>query len=715
MVFLKSGKIIKYIFAGFAAALCAALILFWFFFTKDIFPVTSFDQVRISRTKSDAVLLDRHGAIIHELRVDFSGRSLEWVALDIISPVLIDAVIVSEDKRFYHHNGIDPIAFTHAVTQNIFSRERRGASTITMQLAAQIERRLRPGTTRRTVLQKWRQMKHAYAIEKKWSKREILEAYLNLVSYRGELQGVAAASRGLFDKDPCGLDATESFILASLIRSPNASVNAVTKRAHKLALLLNVSAVADQIAFKTKEVLYKPYLVRQAANLAPHTAYYLLQPGEKEVTCSLDKELQVFAAEILKARLLAVKTQNVNDGAIIVADNRTGEILAYVGNSGSASSAIHVDGIRARRQAGSTLKPFLYALAIENRVITAASLMSDVPLDVATERGVYRPENYDRQFRGLVPSRIALASSINIPAVRVLMLTGTDAFVQKLSRLGFGELRDGDYYGYSLALGTLDVTLFELTNAYRTLANGGIRGDLTLVPEKGKDKTARVFSRETSFIISDILSDREARSVTFGLENPLSTRFWSAVKTGTSMDMRDNWCVGYSSKYTVGVWVGNFSGSAMWDVSGITGAAPIWHEIMAYLHSREKSRPPKPPSGVVAKQFLQEADKISKTEWFLTGTEPVSVGPGHQTGKKPKIIYPPNEVLLAIDPDIPVGQQKVFFEATAGIKDLQWLLNGTIVGHGATCPWSPVGGSYTLKLTDTNARVLDEKTFTVRD
>jgi penicillin-binding protein 1C len=341
--------------------------------------------------------------------------------------------------------------------------------------------------------------------------------------------------------------------------------------------------------------------------------------------------------------------------------------------------------------------------------------MSDVPLDVATERGVYRPENYDKQFKGLIPARVALASSINIPAVRVLMLTGTDAFVQKLSQLGFNELRDGDYYGYSLALGTLDVTLFELTNAYRTLANGGIRGDLTLVPVKGSNKTMRVFSREASFIISDILSDREARSVTFGLENPLSTRFWSAVKTGTSKDMRDNWCIGFSSKYTVGVWVGNFSGSAMWDVSGITGAAPIWHEVMAYLHSKERSLSPQPPSGVTAKQFLQETGRISKKEWFLTGTEPVSVGAGQPAGKKPKIIYPPDEIIFAIDPDIPEGQQKIFFEATGDSKDLQWLLNGTAVGYGTICPWTPAGGSYTLKLTDNNARVLDEMTFKVRD
>ena len=705
----------KYIIAGLAATLCAAFVLLWFFFTRDTFSVPSFHKVRSSYAKSDAVLYDRHGVAIHELRVDFHGRSLEWTALNTISPAVQEAVIASEDRRFYRHGGVDYVALAHAVTGNIFSRGRRGASTITMQLASQIERKLRPETTRRTLLQKWRQMQFARAIEKKWSKKEILEAYLNLVSYRGELRGIAAASRGLFDKDPGGLDITESLILASLIRSPNASVDIVMKRAGKLGLLLSASADADQIARKTKEVFYKPYTVRQLADLAPHAAYYLLKPGEKEVTSSLDRGLQTFAVEILKAHLRDVKAQNVSDGAILVVNNGTGEILAYVGNGGSDSSAMYVDGIRARRQAGSTLKPFLYALAIENRVITAASLMSDVPLDVATERGVYRPENYDRQFKGLVPARIALASSINIPAVRVLMLTGTDAFVQKLSRLGFGELRDGDYYGYSLALGTLDVTLFELTNAYRTLANGGIRGDLTLVPEKSSNKTTRVFSREASFIISDILSDREARSITFGLENPLSTRFWSAVKTGTSKDMRDNWCIGFSSKYTVGVWVGNFSGSAMWDVSGITGAAPIWHEVMTYLHSKERSLSPQPPSGVTAKQFLQETGRLSKKEWFLAGTEPVSVGAGQPAGKKPKIIYPPDEIIFAIDPDIPEGQQKIFFEATGDSKDFQWFLNGDVVGNGALCPWTPAGGSYTLKLTDNNARVLDETTFKVRD
>ena len=212
--------------------------------------------------------------------------------------------------------------------------------------------------------------------------------------------------------------------------------------------------------------------------------------------------------------------------------------------------------------------------------------MDDTPLDIAVLNGIYQPKNYDSEFRGLVTSRVALASSLNVPAVRTLSLVGIEPFLSKLRQLGIKDLNEsGDFYGPSLALGSADVSLWELVNAYRTLANEGAWSELHLSPEAEYfPKPKRIFSKEGAFLVSDILSDREARSSTFGLENPLATRFWTAVKTGTSKDMRDNWCIGYSRKYTVGVWVGNFSGEPMWNVSGITGAAPIWIEMMNWLH-----------------------------------------------------------------------------------------------------------------------------------
>ena len=260
-------------------------------------------------------------------------------------------------------------------------------------------------------------------------------------------------------------------------------------------------------------------------------------------------------------------------------------------------------GSKLKRQAGSTLKPFLYEMAIERNLLTASSILDDSSINVSTPAGLYVPQDYDNEFKGHVSVRTALSASLNIPAVRTLMLVGPDSFISRLKQLGIEDLNEGDYYGLSLALGTADVNLYELVNAYRTLANNGKSSELKISIAK-KNMQKQVLKKEAVFIVSDILSDRTARSITFGFENPLATRFWTAVKTGTSKDMRDNWCVGYSQKYTVGVWVGNFKGEPMWNVSGITGAAPIWLELMNYLHRSTPSKSPQPPEGVISKKLL---------------------------------------------------------------------------------------------------------------
>src|SRR5690606_31209387 len=228
------------------------------------------------------------------------------------------------------------------------------------------------------------------------------------------------------------------------------------------------------------------------------------------------------------------------------------------------SSDLYVVGVMACRQAGSTLKPFLYAAAFEQKLITPATLLDDAPTEIPVVGGTYRPSNYDNVFRGPVTARVALASSLNVPAVQVLTALGEEEFVRRLRALGFTRLRNAEYYGPALALGSADIRLYDLVNAYRTLANQGIWSPVGMEPSpvaRLHDPSARpVFTPESTFLVSQILSDRESRSATFSLESPLSTPFWSAVKTGTSKDMRDNWCVGFSSEYTVGVWVGNFTG-----------------------------------------------------------------------------------------------------------------------------------------------------------
>jgi penicillin-binding protein 1C len=686
----------------------------------------SFQEAKDSYKKSDAVLLDRHGKVIHELRIDHRGRRLEWMSLKDISPALIIAVIHSEDKRFYKHNGVDFLAVGSAAFKNIFAGSQRGASTITMQLAAVLNKKLKPKNSKRTLSEKFEQIRAARGIEKDWTKQEILEAYLNLITFRGELQGIASASRGLFGKEPHGLNDMEALILASLIRAPNASIDDVAERSCLLGNAMEKQTDWAIIAAKTKEALSKPPVIRQQIALAPHVARRLLtkvasplarNDGEVKVISTIDGKLQRFTAEVLRQQLLSLKAQNVNDGAILIVENKGGDVLAYIGSSGEMSDAPFVDGVTAKRQAGSTLKPFLYSLAIEKRLLTAASLIDDSPLDIPVAGGVYQPRNYDSQFHGPVALRTALASSLNIPAVRTLQLVGTESFVQRLKELGFNNFNEsGDYYGPSLALGSADVSLLELVNAYRTLANEGVWSRVRLTFDRASRTTKkRIFSREAAFIISDILSDRESRSATFDLENPLATRFRSAVKTGTSKDMRDNWCIGYSQDYTVGVWVGNFPGEPMWNVSGISGAAPIWLEIMNYLHHNKPIKLPSPPLRVVSKKiaFTHEPED-QKAEWFIRGTELDSIKQVPYIIEN-KITYPVEGTMFALDPDIPNEYQRIPFESRDSNSNAKWVLNGIVLGSAKErFLWSPKKGRYVLSLADEKNRNIDSIHFEVR-
>lgn len=693
--------------------LATALGLSRFYPAGEVY-LPSYSDVRNEYEVSDALLLDRHGEVIHELRVDFERRKLEWTCLKDISPALIQALVASEDKRFYEHGGVDWLALARAVKEHLFSNGRSGASTIPMQLASILSDDLRAGKGRRSVAQKWYQIKAARRLSQEWSREHILEAYLNLVTFRGELQGIAAASWGLFRKAPGGLNKAESVILASLIRSPNAPAEMVVKRACLLAARLDLQKRADEITALGKESLTRPYCLKPRICLAPHVAVQVLRPGDKKKACTIDGRLQRFASGLLTQCILTLRNRNVHDGAVLVVDNRTGEILAYVGNSGEASSARHVDGVHAMRQAGSTLKPFLYGLVFEKRILTPASLLDDSPVNVTTDRGIYSPENYDREFKGTITARTALASSLNIPAVKTLSLVGVEAFLRRLKELGFKDLRDEDYYGLSLALGSADVTLFELVNGYRTLANGGRWSELFLTFDKGKRPSRRIFSEAAAFLISDIISDREARSATFGLENPLSTRFWTAVKTGTSKDMRDNWCIGYSERYTVGVWVGNFKGAPMWDVSGVTGAAPIWFEIMNYLHQGRPGSPPKTPKGVTTQSVCFADEGLTKKESFVRGTETETIR--KQTIEPvTRILYPATGEIIALDPDIPAENQRVFCESSVKGDGLRWILDGEDMGTAITqLSWTPIKGKHDLSLMDKNRTIIDKVDFVVR-
>lgn len=685
----------------------------------------SFEEVREAHRPSEWVALDRHGEPIATIRKDFNERRGEWLALERVSPALTRAVLLSEDRRFHEHGGVDWPAVVVAGWDWAWSGSTRGASTITMQLVGMLDPSLqRPGGGR-SMEQKIKQMRRARELESFWSKQQILEAYLNMVAFRGELRGVDAAARVMFGKHAYGLDQRESAVAVALLRGPNADPNTVSGRACGILAELGAVHQCDTLPhFAGRWLASTARSAADAPTLAPHfsrMAFLTESASGTRLRTTLDAGLQRAVLQTVRRHLAGFDQSALTDAAVVVMDNQSAEILAYVGSTGETSQAPQVDHARARRQAGSTLKPFLYAQALERKYLTAASLLEDTALDVSTAAGLYIPQNYDRQYAGPVSVRSALASSLNVPAVRVLILVGPERFARKLRRLGLPLEHDAEHYGYSLSLGSADVDLLSLTNAYRVLAQLGRWSEPRFVSgtsARSHSNEQRVFDPRASWIVGNILSDRQARARGFGLEGVLGTRFWTAVKTGTSKDMRDNWTLGWSDHYTVGVWVGNSQGASMRDVSGVTGAAPIWHDIMAFLHAETSSFPPAPPPGVNALRVEFEGQmEAARVEYFLPGTELARVEHAHVRARRvPKIVSPVSGAVLALDPDMPLSNQGLALRASSASDSAlwHWYVNGVFLGKGEQTIWPLSAGRHTIELRNQSGELLDTLQLQVR-
>jgi penicillin-binding protein 1C len=726
----------------------------------------TFDEVRRAHQPSDVQVLSREGEVLQRLRTDASVRRGQWVALPEVSAALRQALLLSEDRRFYEHSGVDWRAVSAAAWGNLWNARTRGASTLTMQLAGLLDEDWRQGPGGRTVAQKLGQTVAAQVLDRRWRKDQILEAYLNLVPFRGEVVGIDALARTLFGKAAHGLDAQEAALAAALVRAPNARVAQVAQRACGVWREMQVAPtrtgrappVAAQAADCTAlDMLAHAALQRRAwpasEGVAPHAARRALAQAQQggvspgaQLRTTLSAPLQRFAVQSLTQHLRELQGRQVEDGAVLVLDNASGEVLAWVGSSGALSGAAEVDGVLALRQPGSTLKPFLYAQALAERRLTAASLVEDSPAQIATPGGLYIPQNYDRQFKGWVSVRTALAASLNVPAVRTLVMVSPDAFYRQLQALGLPLRESAGYYGYSLALGSAELPLLPLTNAYRALANGGRHSPvapLLRAERPVRPAFTRAVDEGAAWIVGDILADPLARARTFGTDSVLATRAWTAVKTGTSKDMRDNWAIGWSRRYTVGVWVGNASGAPMHEVSGTSGAAPIWAALMAHLHARSPSRAPAAPATLV-RQAVRFGPgpgtalplEAARTEWFVPGTQQAlfainSIADGaylesaeSDFGLNPDGLSTPSAVriaapapgsIVALDPDIPPQNQRVHFVAApASAPGLRWRMDGKPLGRGAQLAWLPWPGRHVVQLTDARGRVLDEVRIEVR-
>jgi penicillin-binding protein 1C len=561
-------------------------------------------------------VVDAHDRLLREVRASDGARA-RFASLGELGPTAQHAILAAEDRRFYSHPGVDPIAVVRAAASAVrHLRVVSGASTLTMQLA----RTVSPHP--RTLFGKLREMILALRIEASLSKDRVLEEYMNRVSFGPNLRGFAAASFAYFGKPPANLSVAEAAFLAALPRAPSVYArprNRGVVEQRRNRVIDRMQAMAWLGATSAERARSEPLRLGslRPAFGAPHFVQSLVggalthfQPGLAEalrtpaasIATTLDATLQTESETALSAALNGLRGKRATAGSVVVIDNATGDVLAYVGSPDffDETRLGQNDGARALRQPGSTLKPFLYALAIEKLGFTAATALPDIESHFTTREGAFTPRDYDGKVRGPVRLREALGNSLNIPAVWTLSQLGVEPFYARLRALGFDSLvKEPDYYGLALALGDGEVSLLELAAAYAALARGGVYRPLRMVRRVEHSGEApvefspaeghRVMPALASAQISDILRDSRARTAAFGDRSVFDFPFPVAAKSGTSKGFRDNWAVGYTPLVTVAVWVGNFDGSEMEGVSGISGAGPIFHAVMEAAMRRRGS------------------------------------------------------------------------------------------------------------------------------
>lgn len=568
------------------------------------------DAAALPHGRAAVVFTDRSGAPLGTVQASDSDHAA-WVPLARIAPSFARAMVAGEDARFWAHGAIDASALARAVREwFVFGRARSGGSTIDMQLARSLW--YAPSSVRG----KLAQIVGAERLAIRSRPDALLEAYLNRVPMGGNRYGVEAAARTYFGVAAADLDLAQSALLAAIpndpVRlSPYAHWSDLRARQRYVLARMVATGAISQAQAQTAATEQLHILPPDGGLLAAQHALFFLYPrvpaGATIVRTTIDGPLQRFVQAQTAGIVRALAGRHVTDAAALVVDNATGDVLAYVGSPDYfADDALgRNDGVQALRQPGSSLKPFTYELALERSAIAPNTILADVPTTYAIPGGrLYQPADYSTHFSGPVRVRYALANSLNVPAVRVLAQLGVDPLLDRLHDLGFAHLdKPAAYYGLGLTLGSGEVSLWELTHAYATIARTGNATPLQMQGDAPADASAQIGDPPTWQLITDMLADPQARTKSFGLHSILELPFPAAVKTGTSSDFRDTWTVGFSRDYTVGVWVGNFDGSAMRDVSGVTGAGPLWNRIMLHLHENRDPAGFPAPAGFVRRSI----------------------------------------------------------------------------------------------------------------
>ena len=599
---------------------------------------------------SSTMYLARDGTPLRHLLDEKGTRSAPPVRYAEMPQALVHALLAAEDKRFFSHGGIDLLAVMRAGWDNVSSgRIVSGASTIHQQLI----KNTTPQSGKRTLWVKVVEALRARRLAMCWSREEVLAAYANRVSFGNLMTGAATAASGYFHKPLGDLTPAECALLAALPQSP-ARLNPfrnlegvlprqrrILDKMHKLHWL---SDEEHRVALDQKIVLQR----FSGGFEAPHAIEMLRGEAAEDATVrtTLDATLQQQVETIMAGRLEALKGRHVTHAAVVVIENATGEVLTLAGSRDFfAQDGGQLNGAWAAHSPGSAMKPFTYALAFEHGA-TAASLVADLPVEFATASGTYRPENFSLRSYGPMTYRYALGNSLNIAAVRVLdSIGGAETLLPKLRELGMSTLNeDAAHYGLGLTIGNASVRLVELANAYACLARLGRYKRWSLRQEdEGAAEERRVLGENESWLIADILSDNQAREMAFGGWSVLRLPFRCAVKTGTSSTFRDNWTLGYTPEFTVGVWAGNFDNTPMQDVSGVTGAGPIFKDVMLHLHEKHPATWFAMPKDIVRARIDPRTGKrltpqtpparLSREEFFIGGKLPAVAQAGDYDAK----------------------------------------------------------------------------------
>lgn len=684
-------------------------------------------------------ILDFNGKLLYESIGNSHGRR-EWVELGVIPKKIQDAVVLEEDQRFWDNSGIDILAISRAVIDNFKAgKVVSGASTITQQ------------TVRYTVIspqkiashgliRKLREAVMAIRLTASLSKEKILERYLNSIYFGRNNFGVEAASQYYFGTKTNNLSVAQAALLAVMIKNPSANdpysfPDQTMKSRNELLIRMRENRMINDEEYERAKKESLPVDFHEQEYVAPHYVEMVLQRLNElkipigqglVVTTTLDKDWYNFSLETAIKQVEKVKKEhNVTNAAVVIIENQSGRVKALVGgvNYFDKKTGGQNNMALAFRQPGSALKPVTYAAAFEAKRATPATLIDDSPKQFYTRKGEgFLPHNYDNRFRGNVLAREALASSYNLPAVEILSHVGIEAFLNLSHRLGITSMTEAGKYDLALTLGGGEVNLLEITNLYATFARGGSFVESSIIEKVESETGVKLYSRpmitpkkvldeKVAWLITSILSDKRARIPGFGYNNLLNTSFPSAVKTGTTSNWHDNWTIGYTPDYTVGVWVGNNDNEQMNKISGVTGAAPIWNEVISEINKHQDINRGFPvPEGIVKKEVClldgllpNEYCDRRMLEYFIAGTEPLEESTvASKTDVKNDNVQIINPVSGSIYENSGNNKDRITFQisANSGAKSVGWVVNGSDSSCEQTsledCVWQAKKGLFSL-------------------